>query len=353
MRRAAAVALVFAALVASSADAQEARAVQIPDGDLEKIEKAAPLLSAAEDALVKKDWAAAAASYAKAAETLGDDAVIGGMRDGALYNEACAQARLGHAAKAADLFAQSVKNGLRPALAAGPTGGWAHVTGLRLEHVLVDADLDPIRKEPAYLEALKPYLAAGAPVVEFTRPDTDSLVPAVIVLAAEGVEPARALPAWRAAAKQRGARIALAALAGPVRPRPEDRRWLLDDGDDRWAVAKAAETLDVVAKDPRVDRSRVFVVGIGAAPGEAAWAAATAESKRLAGFAAPGARFHAEWHADAVAALPKTWRVALYASDARPAAMLKERGIEAASVAPSKDESAVAGAILDALLGRR
>ena len=134
-------------------------------------------------------------------------------------------------------------------------------------------------------------------------------------------------------------RIALVAVAGPVRATPSERRWILGDGDERWAVAKLREVLDVVAKDVHVDRKRVFIAGLGERPGEAAWAAALAEPGRIAGFAAPGARFHAAWHADTIAAAPKEWRVALGTKDDGPAKMLKERGIEAVRVEPSKDES--------------
>jgi len=355
VRRVAAFVALIVLLVAAPGRAQEKppAAVEVSARDAESLEQAGTHLAAAERALVAKDWKTAAAAYAKAVEVLADDDVLGGKRDGALYNLACCQARLGQVADAAKTFAESVKNGLRPTLERAPTGAWVHFPGLQLEHVLVDADLDPIRKETAYLDALKPYLAAGAPLVEFTRPDTSSPVPAFVVLAAEGQDAERALPAWRVAAKAKNARVALVALAGPVRPTAKDRRWLLGDGDDRWAVAKVAETLDLVTKDPRVDASRVFVVGVGSTPGEAAWAAATAESKRLAGFAAPGARFHDAWHADAIAALPTTWRVALYAADEKPAKLLEERGIAAARVEPSKDESAIAAAVLDAMLAKR
>jgi hypothetical protein len=350
MRRSAALVVLFVALAAAPVRAQEKPQAEVPEHVVAAYEKASPPLEEAERALAAKDWDAAVAAFGRAVAALGDDAALGGTRDGALYNAACAHARLGHLAKAAETFAESVKNGLRPALSRASNGAWLLSPGLTLEHVLVDADLDPIRKETAYLDALKPYLAAGEPLVEFTRPDKQDAVPALIVLAADGADADRALPAWRVAAG--GRHLALVALAGPVRPSPKDRRWILGDGDDRWAVAKVKETLDLLAKDARVDPKRIFLVGLGAAPGEAAWAAALDDAKRFAGLAAPGARFHAQWHADAVAALPTTWRVALHPADEKPAKMLKDRGIEAARVEPSKDESVVATAILDAMLGK-
>ena len=351
MRRIALLSVLVLALLAAPLVADDPPEVEVSKSAAEALARADPLLKEAGRSLEAKDWDDAVTRFAKVIAALGDEPVLAGHRDQALYNTACAQARLGQAAKAAETFALSVKNGLRAVLVRGPAGSWGFVPGLTFEHVLVDADLDPIRKEAAYLDALKPYLAAGDPVVEFTRPDTNSLVPAIVVLAADDADAERTLPAWRVAAK--GRRVALVALAGPVRPTPTISRWLLVDGDDRWAVAKIKETLDLVAKDVHVDSKRIFLVGVGASPGEAAWAGAMSESKRLAGFAAPGARFHAEWHADAIAALPTTCRVALSAADEKPAQLLKDRGIEAARVAPSKDESEVAAAILDAMLGKR
>jgi hypothetical protein len=351
VRRVLALAALFVVLAAAPVRAQDKRPPAVLEKAVAAYEKAAPYLNTAERALAAKEWDTAISAYARAVEALPDDEALGGVRDGALYNTACAYARLGHVSKAAETFALSVHSGLRPRLTGVGVGAWAFVPGLTLEHLLVDADLDPIRKEPAYLDALKPYLAAGEPVVEFTGADADAPAPAVIVLAAEGEDAERALPAWRVAAKDR--RVALVALAGPVRPTPKERRWILGDGDERWAVAKVKQTLDLLAKDARVDPKRIFLVGLGATRGEAAWAAALDDAKRVAGLAAPGARFHAEWHADAIAALPTTWRVALLPADEKPAKMLKDRGIEAARVAPSKDESVVAAAILDAMLGKR
>lgn len=350
MRRSAASLLVLLALAAAPARAQEARPVEIPERAADAMSRADPLLGEAQKRLATKEWDAAIAAYAKALDAIGDEAVLGGLRDQALYNTACAEARAGRTAKAAAAFAESVRSGLRPFVVPGPAGTFVEQPGLTLEHVLADADLDPIRKEKAYVDALKPYLAAGTPVFEFTRPEMSSLVPVVIVMAPEGADAARAVTPWRVAAGER--RIALVTVEGPVRPSPKERKWLLRDGDDRWAVAKVRETLDLVAKDVRVDPKRMFLVGVGERPGEAAWAAALAESSRLAGFAAPGARFHAEWHADAIAALPAAWRVAVGKADEKPAKMLKERGIEAARVEVGNDESRTAAEILETMLGK-
>jgi hypothetical protein len=94
----------------------------------------------------------------------------------------------------------------------------------------------------------------------------------------------------------------------------------------------------------------VFLVGAGERPGEAAWDAALAEPSRFAGLAALGARFHAAWHADAIATAPKEWRVAVGVADDVPAKMLKERGIEAARVGKGDDESKTVAAVLAAFL---
>ncbi len=350
MRRAAALLLVLLAVIAAPARAQEVRTVEVSESAADAMSRAAPHFEEAQRRLASKEWDEAVAAYAKALLAIGDEAVLGGWRDQALYNTACAEARAGRTEKAADAFAKSVRDGLRPVVLRGPAGAWVAEPGLTLEHLLADADLDPIRKQTAYVDALKPYLAAGTPVFEFTRPETSSLVPVVIVLALEGADAARAVTPWRVAAGER--RIAIVTVEGPIRPTPKERKWLLKDGDDRWAIAKIRETLDLVAKDVHVDRKRVFLVAIGERPGEAAWATALAETSRLAGFAAPGARFHAEWHADGVAALPVSWRVAVGTADEKAAKMLKDRGIDAARVEVSNDESKTAAAILDALLAK-
>jgi hypothetical protein len=296
-------------------------------------------------------WDDSISLYAKALAAYGDgdDSVLGGSRDQALYNTACAHARAGRVREAAETFAKSVASGVRRVVVPGPAGGWVETRGLTLEHLLADADLDPIRNEPAYVAALRPLLAAGAATVEYTTPETVAPVPAVIVLAPDGDDGERARVAWHAGAK---VPLAFVVLAGPVRPTAKERLWILGDGDERWAVAKVREGIDAALADPHVDRSRVFVAGVGARPGEAAWAAALAEASRIAGFAAPGARFHAAWHADAIAAAPVSWRVALGRDDALPAKMLKDRGIEAARLPPAGELSATAAAILDAMLGR-
>jgi hypothetical protein len=295
-------------------------------------------------------WDDAIALYAQALAAYGEggDAVLGGSRDQALYNSACAHARAGRAREAAETFAKSVASGVRPVVVQYPTGGWVEARGLTLEHLLADADLDTIRNEPAYLSAIEPLLSAGDVTVECAEPVAGARVPAVIVLAPEGDDGSRARAAWRAAAK---APIALVVLEGPVRPTPKDRRWILGDGDERWAVAKVREALALLLHDARVDTARVFVAGVGEHPGEAAWAAALAEPAGFAGFAAPGGRFHAAWHADAIAAAPASWRVALGRDDALPAKMLKDRGIAVARLAPELELSKTAQAALEAMLG--
>src|SRR5262245_2954268 len=218
-------------------------------------------------------WDDAVAIYARALAAYGegDDAVLGGSRDQALYNTACAHARAGRVQQAAETFAKSVASGLRPVVVPYAGGGWVETRALTLEHLLVDADLDPIRNEAAYAAALRPLLGAGVATVEYTTPEAAEPVPAVIVLAPEGDDGERARAAWQAAAK---VPLALVVLAGPVRPTVKDRRWILGDGDERWAVAKVREGIDAALADPHVDKARVYVAGVGARPGEAAWAAA-------------------------------------------------------------------------------
>lgn len=352
MRRGALLLVVGAALAAPAPPARaQDRVVELSAAEEKAFAKAQPHLEEAQRAFRDREFDAAANAYRQAIAALDGHAALGGWRDQAAYNLACAHARAGRPGPAADAFAESVRDGLRAPLARTPAGAWVETSGLTLEHVLADSDLDTIRGEQVYRRALAPYLEAGEPVVEFTRPERSSRAPAVVVLAAEGEDAARALPAWKVAAGDRA--LALVAIDGPVRPAPRERRWILGDGDERWAVAKVKRALDLVAKDPRIDEERVFLVGQGARPGEAAWAAALAERARLAGFAAPGARFHAEFHEDAIAALPAAWRVALAKPDARAAALLAARGLKPAVLEPTPDPARTAAAILAAFLDPR
>ena len=342
--------IVFVALLAAACSPPPTPgAVRLTAAAERAVVAATPLVEDAQREFEAGRWDASIALYeqALAAYGSGDDATLGGWRDQALYNMACAHARAGRVQAAAETFAKSVASGLRPVVAPGPSGEWTEQRGLTLEHLLADADLDTIRETPAYSAAVKPYLAAGDVTVEFTRPETSSLVPAVIVLAPESgdAEPTRA--AWRAAADRP---LALVVLEPPVRPSAKDRVWILGDGDERWAVAKIGEALDVALADVRIDHARVYLAGAGERPGEAAWAAALASPVRLAGFAAPGARFHAAWHADAIAAAPASWSVVLGRDDALPAKMLKDRGIEAVRLPPEPELSKAAAAILAAML---
>jgi hypothetical protein len=313
------------------------------------MEAATPLVEDAQREFEAGRWDASIALYeeALAAYGTGDDAALGGWRDQALYNTACAHARAGRMQAAAETFARSVAFGLRTIVARGPSGEWMEQRGLTLEHLLADADLDTIRETPAYLSAVRPYLAAGDVTVEFTRPETSSLVPAVVVLAPGDEDLERTRAAWRAAAQRP---TALVVLEPPVRPSAKDRVWILGDGDERWAVAKVREALDVLLADVRIDHARVYLAGVGGQPGEAAWAAALAAPVRVAGFAAPGARFHAAWHADAIADAPTAWRVVLGRDDAAPAKMLKDRGIEAVRIEPAAELPTTAAAVLEAML---
>ncbi len=312
------------------------RAVEVSADAAAALRRAAPHLRDAGLALRARDWEQVLAAFTAAVEELEPFPVFGGLIDQGLYNMACAHARLGRPADAARLFARSIEHGLRPGVFETASGWFEGDAVLRLEHVLVDADLDPIREEPAYVDALRPYLRAGEPAVSLVGDAAGARVPAVIALAPEGADAERALPAWRKAAES-GPPLVLVALAGPVRPRPQDRRWLLEDGDDRWAVAKLRETLDALAADARVDPARVFIAAADGNAAEAAWAAALADSGRVAGVAVGGGAFHAEWHADAIASLVRKregaapWRVLVGAKLIVAAEMLREGGAEVAT----------------------
>ena len=345
------VAVVLALLAAACSPPPTPGAVRLTASAQNAIETAQPIAEDAQRAFESGAWDESIALYAKALDAYGsgDDSALGGWRDQALYNTACAHARAGRTAEAAETFAKSVESGLRPVVVQVPSGEWIEQRGLTLEHLLADADLDTIRTESAYSAAVKPYLAAGDVTIDLVGPDSTGSSPVVIVLAAEGDDGSRARAAWTTAAK---APLTLIVLAGPVRETAKDRRWILGDGDERWAVSKVREALDEIANNPFLD-GPVFLAGLGERPGEAAWAAALAEPSRVAGFAAPGARFHAAWHADAIAAAPATWRVALGRDDALPAKMLKDHGIEAVRLPPEADLSKAAAAVLSAMLAGR
>jgi hypothetical protein len=129
------------------------------------------------------------------------------------------------------------------------------------------------------------------------------------------------------------------------------RRWLLEDGDDRWALAHSRRVLDAVAAaavEGRADAGRVFLFGEGRDAATAAWAAALAMPERVAGICAVGGAFHREAWADAVAAVPakragkSPWKVIVGPRDDAAAEAMQSIGIEVTRTdAPSARRAAV------------
>jgi hypothetical protein len=338
--------LVVLACVAAAACGARTPDAKVAPESAAVLTAAAPLADDAQRATAEGRWDDAIGAYERFLAKIGDDAALAGWRDFALYNVACAHARAGRTTRAAQSFAESVVHGLRPRIERVGSG-WTEVSGLTIEHVLADADLDPIRREPAYLRALESLVAAGEPLLQAVGPGA-SRVPGVVALAAEDEEAANALAVWRAAAKGRA--LVLAVVEGPVRPHPNARRWQVGDFDERWAVAKVRAAAERLLGDARVDPSRVYVAGIGPRPGDAAWGAALSLGPQIAGFAAPEGRFDPYWRADAVAAAPASWRVALAPADTPASSMLREHGIDVLRAPRFTDPAATAAAILDALL---
>src|SRR6187455_1855961 len=75
--------------------AQDEKPVEVSKAAVAALQEAAPKIKDAEDALAKRDWDAAIAANAKLLAALGDEPVLGGWRDMANYNTACALARSG------------------------------------------------------------------------------------------------------------------------------------------------------------------------------------------------------------------------------------------------------------------
>lgn len=311
-------------------------------------------------------WADAAAGYRRQMTAAEADPHLAGWRDQAAYNLACVEARAGNRAAAAEAFAQSVRHGLRPVevpatdARSGAVQWVTSDTSLSLPHILADPDLDPIRDEPAYRDAMKAYLEVGEPVVVFDHGVPGGPQPFVFWLRGNSkVE----WPQWRFGT--RGAVFAhqhgTIALQGDATT-PYDWRWLLADGDTRWAVASVRRTLDVlptvtpaaiggnwVFDGPRIyDLDSVYLVAFEPEAATAALAAALEMPERIAGFVALGAKQPAPTIADALAAVATkragkpAWKVVVGESDDALAASLTAAG---ATVVRAKHDAASHAAI--------
>lgn len=228
---------------------------------------------------------------------------VAGWRDRALYNAACSMARLGRTTEAAETFAKSIEHGVRAPQAYIPGRGWADVGAVTFEHILADPDLDRVRAEPAFRRAVEPYLSAGALEIDLGASVPGARQPAILVLGApEPQEP------WEIDVPASG--LVFGTVPPPIAPKGAatdlaDRRWLLGDGDERWALARIREALTDVADEDVCDPARIYVAGHGAESGTAALHALLTMPDRAAGFVVFGARFHPAAIADDVALLSK------------------------------------------------
>ena len=233
------------------------------------------------------------------------DEHVQAWRDRALYNAACSQARLGQVDAAAATFARSVEHGLRTAKSWVPGQGWRDVGALALEHVLADPDLDAIRPTDAYRDALSPFLAAGALNVDLSLAVPGGIQPALLLL--DQPERAGAAP-WELDVPETG--LIFATLPAPIArlgedTAPADRRWLLTDGDERWALARVREAQSDLESEPACDPAAIFVVGVGPESGTAALHALLIMPDLFAGVVVFGARVHPAAIADDVAVLAR------------------------------------------------
>jgi hypothetical protein len=284
-------------------------------------------------ALAEGDAETAARAFRRAAGAASRVPSLATLRWTALYNVACSEARRGDAPAALAALAESLAGGLdgRTVVVAGREVA-APDAALTLEHVLADPDLDALRGTAGFDEVMKPYVAAGeAHVVEVGDGGT-SRRPAVLVLRGEDEKTSFEAVSYAWSREAGAAPWIVAALAGPVRRGDLRPRWLLLDGDERWAVARVGEVLDRLRADPRVDPERVFVAGAGPGAATAAWAAALAFPDRVAGVAAFAPRRLPAAEADALAAAVRRrasapWAVIVGSGDEDLAADLVRLGI--------------------------
>lgn len=304
----------------------------------------------ADSALAEQRWDDAIAAYGGALEALGDDAVLGGLRDNAHYNTACAHARAGRNDAAAAAFAQSVEHGIR--LLASPTArGWTARSGLTIAHLLHDPDLDPIREHAGYREALESLVSSDRVIVAVLGDPEAAPGSVVLVLTDWNTPDEVALAPWREAGE--GRRLMVAACKPGVRVLGEERRWLVEDGDERFSVAAIHRARDRLGDDRRRGKRRpVYLAATTPAAGQAAWAAWLADPGAFAGVMLRGARFHAHYHADAIGALDGAsgQRVVLGPSDDRAAGLLRDAGVHVTRIERGTDGVEAARLALDAWL---
>jgi len=296
-------------------------------------EAASQDLDRAFDRMTERDWEGCIEPFLLVVEQIESQVLLGGLRDQCLYNVACAYARTERPAEAVEAFGRSVEYGLRPVTTPLPGGSLNVRPGLSLAHILVDSDLDSLRVRADFKAVLDPMLRGGAPVLEATPAVVDDTrVAGLVVLLAEDRTVESGGAPWREALAEIPGIVCFA--EGPVRPMPAARRWLLSDGDERFAVERIAAAIELLRSDPRVDPDRIVIAAASPLAAEAALQAALARPDDVAGLALGSFAFHAAWNADALAALGRTregkpaWDIALVAPRKQVAKALEAAGAD-------------------------
>ena len=305
-------------------------------------EKALPDLERAFALLAARSWSASVVPFLSVVKQFESQPLLAGLRDQCLYNVACAYARTDEPERAVEFFGRSVEHGLRPVKTPTTDGRLTISPGLTLAHLLVDSDLDSLRDRDDFRSLLDPLLRGGAPVVEATPaaslPVTDGArLPGLIVLLSEDRDVAGGGSPWRIALAETPALICF--VEGPVRPFPIAKRWLLSDGDERFAVSRVLEALEFLRADPRVDPARIVLAAASPLAAEAGLSATLDRAADVAGLVLGPFVFHAAWHADALAQLAasrgekRPWGVHLVQPRGRAAAALRGAGATVTEVA--------------------
>ncbi len=312
-------------------------------------QNAMPDLERAFALLAARSWSASIAPFLSVVEQLESQPLLAGLRDQCLYNVACAYARTDEPERAVEFFGRSVEHGLRPVQTPTTDGRLTISPGLTLAHLLVDSDLDVLRDRDDFRSLLDPLLRGGAPVVEATPAATLAVtdgtrVPGLIVLLSEDRDVAEGGAPWRTALAETPALICF--VEGPVRPLPITKRWLLSDGDERFAVRRVLEALDLLRADPRVDPARIVLAAASPLAAEAGLSATLDRAADVAGLVLGPFVFHAAWHADALARLGSSrreevpWSVRLVQPRGRAAAALHEAGAAVTEIAELVEQGA-------------
>ncbi len=293
----------------------------IPLGDAAaSLQAAQAPLRRAFDRLEVRDWEGCLEPFEEAIAHLEPHPLLGGLRDQCLYNVACAQSRLGRPDEALTAFAASVEHGLRDVVQAVSETHGLKVSGLSIAHILVDGDLDAIRELSGFDAALAPLVAGGSSIVLDGGLSLGGV--AVVLLAADQEADAARVRWWNVLGRMYS-NVML--VEGPIRPRADRRRWVLEDGDERFGVARLDAVAAEVGESPEV-RVHVFADGDDAARVALTWAATN--PARVAALALHAERLDVAHHADALAAFDVPLRIVLAGDTDGAVARLRDLGVD-------------------------